>query len=93
MIIYIIIICVFCIVNMEKTYKSNLSEFIGAGGKVDALDFGEDRCYSAHIVEDAAVDIPDYYSRVFCIVNFDIFFLKRFFNYKKAFFLLLEKQV
>lgn len=78
---------------MEKTYKSNLSEFIGAGGKVDALDFGEDRCYSAHIVEDAAIDIPDYYSRVFCIVNFDIFFLKRFFNYKKAFFLLLEKQV
>lgn len=60
---------------MEKTYKSNLPEFIGAsdiasltvraGDKVDALDFGEDGCYSVHIVEDAAVDIPAYYSCVF----------------------------
>lgn len=60
---------------MGKTYKSNLPEFIGAsdiasltvraGGKVGALDFGEDGCYSAYIVDDIAVNIPAYYTCVF----------------------------
>lgn len=60
---------------MEKTYKSNLPDFIGAsdiasltvraGDKVGVLDFGEDGCYSAYIVDDIAVNIPEYYSCVF----------------------------
>lgn len=61
--------------EVKKTYKSNLPEFIGtsdiasltvrAGEFIGALDFGEDGSYSAYIVEDAAVVIPDYYACVF----------------------------
>lgn len=67
---------------MEKTYKSNLPEFIGAsdiasltvraGICASVLDFGEDGSYSAYIVENAAAVIPDYYACVFEAVAYDL---------------------